>query len=401
MQNPGWVCRWCEPWKNQARDIVMPEMERIQKPFKKSQRFKYQVTDSVYIGPNGSRLYIRGVNEDRGESARGPTSNIIVADEFGSWREPEYTVNEVLRPQLMTTNGQFIFTSSPAENLAHPYYEHRDLAVREDRFLQKTIYDNESLTPEKIREIIAEVGGEHKAAWRREYLCEPVSDPERLVIPEYNEDQVQVPDDYPRPRHFDTYVGLDLGFNDNTAVLFGYWDFLKQELVIEDELVVRGKNSKEIVEEAKLIEERLWGAKKPYMRIGDNDRQQLYDMLTLCDYSVLPTRKDDKLAAINALRLRINAGKIKIKERCKKLRYQLKVGLWNQRKTDFERGDNVGHLDAVDSLIYLHRNLNTTRNPFPANEGMSPETHWINPHVSGSQGTDQEALKTAFRPFRR
>lgn len=399
-QNQNWTARWCEPWKNQCREIVMPEVDKIQAKFPHDLRFHWVSTDSHYIHPgSGSRLYLRGVNDDRGESARGPTSNIIIADEFGSWNTPEYTVNEVLRPQLLTTNGQFIFMSSPAADLAHPYYEHMEKAIAEKRFIQKTIYQNETLTEEKIQEIIKEVGGPHTAAWRREYLCQPVSDPERLVIPEYKAEIHDIEDDEVRPQFCTKFVGADFGWNDHTALLFAYWDFERRKLVIEDEHLVAGENSENIAKVAKSKEIELWGGELPAVRTADANKQQIYDLMTMCNYPVTPAVKDDKFAAINALRLRFGAGEILIKKRCERLRYQLKVGLWNERRTDFQRGERTGHLDAVAALVYLNRTvrLHEHLNPIPANLGVSQYTHWVD--SSAMSTGDGHALKKAFRPY--
>jgi hypothetical protein len=391
LTNPGFVCMWCEPDKNQAREIVKPEMAKIFKTAPKELRPVWSATDSFYWWPctgrnqdEASKLKLRGVNHDRGDSARGPFANIIVADEFGTWKDPDYIVTEALRPQLQTTNGPFIFASTPPEDLGHPYYDHKNWALSDGRFIQRIIHDNKSLSPERIQEIIAECRGEHTPAFKREYLCEPVADPESLVIPEYSEAKHDVENDYPRPAHFDAYVGMDLGFNDFTATVFGYVDFTKRELVLEDEYVAAGKNSKEIVESCRSREAGLWKDKKPYLRVSDNELQQLYDMTSLYGYTLNPTRKDDKLAAINELRLLFTEGRIKIKKRCVNLRYQLKVGIWNDRRTDFKRGEKTGHLDAVDALIYLSRSINWQHNPYPQLAGVTP----INHHVS------KEALDT-------
>lgn len=405
IQHPGWVCTWCEPDKNQAREIVIPEIEKIFRSAPPGMRPVWSSTDSFYWFPStgdkntASRLKLRGVNHDRGDSARGAFSHIIVADEFGTWKDPDYIVQEALRPQLQTTNGPFIFASTPPEDLGHAYYTHKTWAITESRFIQRIIYDNESLTPERIQELIAECRGENTPAWRREYLCEPVSNPDRLVVPEFSDEIHVVDDDYPRPPHFDSYVGMDLGLNDCTAGLFAYWDFRNRELVIEDEWVANGQNTKSIVEHCKAKEAELWGEKKIYMRWADNELQQLYDMQTEHGYLVNPTRKDDKLAAINALRLRFSSGKIKIKKRCESLRYQLKVGLWNERRTDFLRGEKTGHLDAIDALIYLSRNIDEHHNPYPQyGPDVTPFTHYVpdnhDPQIKGS-----ESLEQVFEPF--
>ena len=61
-------------------------MEQIQRNARKSDRFRWRSTDSHYIHPNGSQMFLRGVNEDRGESARGPHSHIIVNESSGAGR---------------------------------------------------------------------------------------------------------------------------------------------------------------------------------------------------------------------------------------------------------------------------------------------------------------------------
>lgn len=367
----------------------MPEIEKIQSFARREDRFKFHKTDSYYEHRNGSRLYLRGINEDAGDSARGTFAQGVTADELGSWRDPEYTIKEVLMPQLLTTGGPLHMLSTPPEDLGHPWYDYKAQAIAEGRFIQKTIYDNASLTQEQIDEMCQAVGGKDSPAWRREFLCEPVSDPERLVIPEFKDSHIG---EYKLPLYFDRYVGADLGFHDNSALLFAAYDFQTQVLFIQDELVVAGKNSREIVESAKQKETAIWQANPPYLRVSDNELQQLHDMATLCNYQMVPTRKDDKLAAINALRLRFTQQKIKISPKCKSLIYQLKVGLWNPQRSGFLRGENTGHLDAIDALIYLNRNINATHNPFPA-ANHPQATHFVNPHFDKATNPDEDTLR--------
>lgn len=395
-QNPGWICRWCFPNKNQAREVLGAEIVKIQRDCPSHLRFTYQTTDSVYIGPGGSKLYIRGVNEDRGDSARGPASNIIVCDEYGFWNEPDYIVREALFPQLENQPGQWLVkASTPPRNLGHRYYIEREEAVRKGRFIQKVIYDNEALTEREINEIIEESGGINSPAFRRERMCEAVSDPEMLIIPEWSDEANVIPDDYPRPDFFTPYVGGDSGADDNTAVLFGYYDFSKNELVIEDEYVNSGRTTSEIVASAKVIEERLWGDKRPQARVYDAPKQLIYDIFTDHKWPVRMPIKDDKIAAIHDLRVEVGARRVKVKERCKHLRRQLKVGMWKDEKhLDFERTEGLGHLDAIAAAIYLNRVIDRKINPVPINHGLSRETHYIS--NSSAKQTD-EALRRLFK----
>lgn len=389
--NPGFVVRWIEPWKNQCREIVQPEIDKIQSETNEELKGVYVGTDSFYRFPNGSRLYLRGINEDAGKSARGSFANIIVADEFGFWSYPEI-VESVLQPQLLTTRGKLMIMSTPPDDLGHSYYDRKSTAIKEGRFIQKTIYDNESLTPLEIEKEMAKHGGANSPSWQREYLCLPVSNPERLVIPEFKESShVYINAD--RPTHFDTYVAIDLGFNDKTVALFAYYNFEEGHIYIEREHAVNAQNSKEITDECKKIELDIWG-KKPTLRVADNDKQQLFDMLTMCDYSVVPTRKDDKMAAINAVRLAFTNGRIKIHSSCVNLIFQLTVGIWNVQRTGFLRGDRTGHLDAIDALIYLVRNIDQNKNPFPPMLGLSHQTHMIPKTLQNSK--ESETLRSIF-----
>ena len=112
------------------------------------------------------------------------------------------------------------------------------------------------------------------------------------------------------------------------------------------------------------------------MRVGDNEAQQLFDMHTEHGYYVNATDKDDKHAAINAVRLRFGNCRVKIKRKCVNILFQLKVGIWNTKKTEFERGENTGHLDGIDALVYLNRNVSLTHNPFPR-QIINRETHFV------------------------
>lgn len=378
-RHPGWVCRWCEPNKNQAREIVMPEMDKIQKDCPSSIKFHYQTTDSVYIGPGNSRLYLRGVNEDHGESARGPFANIIVADEYGSWRDPEYITQDVLAPQILTTRGQLIKASTPPRNLDHAFYKEKLIAESEGRFVQRIIYDNASLTSEDIEQAIRDAGGEESNAWKREYLCQKTQDTESLVVAEFNEEFHVASDDLETPPYFDAYVGADGGLRDHTAFLFSHYDFKNTTLVIDDEIFVNGENSENIVKMAKEKEAILYPGKRVYKRTFDAPPQQLHDMATTHGYPMLPPMsKTDKFASVNNLRLLFQSGRIKIKSRCVHLIHQLKVGMWNERKSDFERGETIGHLDSIAALMYLARSIDWSKNPYPKlDPTVTKDTHFI------------------------
>lgn len=399
-KNPGWICRWCFPFKNQAREVITAEMTKLQRSCPEELKFKYHTTDSVFIGPGDSRLYIRGVNEDRGESARGPAANIIIADEYGFWLEPDYIIREALDPQLQNQEGRWLIkASTPPRDLGHLYYEEREEAARKGRLISKTIMDNEALSEAELQEIIEACGGINSPSFRRERMCEPVSDPDALIIPEWTDSNV-VPEDYPRPDFFDCYVAGDSGADDNTALLFAYYDFAKNEIVVEDEYVDNGKTTSFIIQSAKQIEKKLWDGLRPHKRVYDADKQLIYDVISDHGYSVTYPRKEDKLAAIHELRTEVQKLRFKVKANCRHTIRQLKVGMWKDDKhTDFQRSEGLGHLDAIAAAIYLNRSIDRSRNPVPHNFGHNIYTSHI-PRSGPELSQSDQALRQLFKPKR-
>lgn len=399
-RHPGWIARWCFPQKDQASEIMNAIVDKVNMTAPRSKWLVFKTVGSFFQNQYGSRLYIRGVNEDRGESARGAAANIIVADEFGFWKEADYIAREVLRPQLdKQPGGWFIRTSTPPRDLAHPFYDELDRARREGRAITRTIYDRDDLSPEEFQEIVKECRGTESPAFQREYLCKRVSDPEMLVIPEFrNVDFPEgniVPNDYARPEYFTPYVGGDSGSDDNTALLFAYYDFDRAQLVFDDEWVQNNRTTREIVEIGKAKEVELWGNVKPKSRVYDAQKQIINDIYTDHTWPVQMPEKDGKLAAIHEMRNLIADRRVLVKERCQHLRRQLAEGLWKDDKhSDFQRNDTLGHLDAIAAALYLIRSVNWKLNPRPPFAGLSKYTHHI-PAVT-PRGTTESELRAAF-----
>lgn len=397
IQNPGWICRWCFPDKNQAREVLMAEVTKLQSFADPEDQFEYKHVDSYYMHPNGSRLYLRGVNHDRGDSARGPAANIIICDEYGFWVEPDYIVREALFPQLQNQEGRWLIkASTPPRDLGHIYYIEREAAVKRGRFIQKIIYDNEALSPDELNEIIEESGGVESPSFRRERLCEPVSDPDMLIVPEWSDTENVVPNELERPQFFTPYVGGDSGADDNTFICFGYYDFRSNTVIVEQELMLMGQTTSTIINQAKAIERELWGDKSPLKRVYDAPKQLIYDIFSDYKWPVQMPNKEDRIAAIHDLRLEVGARRFKVKARCKNLIRQMKVGMWRDEKhTDFQRSEGLGHLDGVAAAIYFNRCIDRKLNPWPHSFGLSRETHFI-PAATVAPDSNEAALLRAF-----
>lgn len=227
------------------------------------------------------------------------------------------------------------------------------------------------------------MGGEHTTQFKREYLCEIIKDETNSTIPEFNELlEQEIVKEWPKPPFSDFYVSMDLGGVDLTAVLFAYYDFRADKVIIEDELIMDfNKPDSSISKLANGILEKenflftdpiTFEKRNPHMRVSDINyivTQEIHKYSgNQLSFSI--PRKDDKIAAVNDLRALLSSKKIIIHPKCKTLIRHLKNVKWNKDKTKFIRSPDEGHYDAVDACLYLIRSISYGRNPYPSGYGM-------------------------------
>lgn len=70
-------------------------------------------------------------------------------------------------------------------------------------------------------------------------------------------------------------------------------------------------------------------------------------------------------SAIHGVRTAFAAGQIIIDPSCKSTIMHLNGARWNEKRTDYERSELLGHADLLDALVYLWRAVNRKLNPFP------------------------------------
>jgi hypothetical protein len=267
-----------------------------------------------------------------------------------------------------------ILVSTLPKSQGHEYWDLVKKAEFDEVLIKKNIYDCSRYTKEDIDTFAEEVGGYDSVDFKREYLNIMITDEDHAVIPEANDEALSnIVKLYQRPAYFDPYVSMDIGVKDLTGVLYAYYDFLTGKIVIEDEATFKGKSftTANLAASIKKTEEILWGLKKPFLRISDNNNLILLNDLTI-DYGIsfIPTAKDNKHAWINQIRILIAEERLIINPKCKQLIFHLKNATWNKNKTEYERSLDGGHYDLIDALAYLIRNIAYSRNPYPKGHGI-------------------------------
>lgn len=370
------------PTYKQVQSIAVPNMNTLLRTCPENLRpvpvgQSWKIPNLESYERDWSRLDLVGCNVDNGDRLRGSGLNVCVLDECREIPNLRYLIEDIIVYQFVGQDfpALVLLSTMPptADHAFNGYFAEKSRSA--DRYMEVKGSGNLDFT-EQDRDIVRNTigGGEDSLSWLREVECITIPDADRAVLPEFYPHKDQVVCEWPRPSHFFPHTCLDTGWLDWNAALHGYVDFKRDVIVIEAETVMRYKSTGDIAGEIFRKEKALWGSKddekvwigghKP-TRMGDLKQQGLEDLRT--DYKMLiePVDKYDKKASINNVRTGIQLGKLKIHPRCTHLVNQCMNGMLNEQRTDFERSEDMGHLDALAALIYLYKMARWNGNPFP------------------------------------
>lgn len=403
LRTPGAQIAFVSRTKRGAREIAEKIIRSLVSDCPTKLKPSYHRADFRWDFANDAAIYFMGTDSGHYERARGREFHMVIFDEAGFIDLLDEIIQEVFAPTLLTTNGFMLLASTPPKKTSHPFVKIYRTCLADGASCLKTIFDNPRLTPLQIQRAKGESGGEGTPYWRREFLCEFIDEDNNVVIPEWTQKRaygtpaIPATDVFPgapevpplvlaltRPEYCDKYVSLDLGFRDLTVALFAWYDFKNARIVIEDELVLQGKETTTAALAGSLAVrmQDLWGPadrrqdKGNVYQVSDVDPRLIFELRTLHGLKFQQTAKDNKDAQINQIRLMVGAGQLVIDPKCKVLIRTLFTATWDKNHKTYERNekDEIGHADALDALIYLCRNIRKNRNPAPDGH------HWTEEH---------------------
>jgi len=424
------------PTLKDLEDVVLDAFEEHFSDCPPDLQPKWNVSKSRFEYPNGARIRLVGCDDRRkANRARGRATHRAYIEEAGSNPVLRYLLHSVLAQALLSTGGEMWVASSPPDSEGHEFAEMVRAAEANGTLAHCDIWACPRYTRAEVESFIQEEADAlgmtlaeymETAEYKREFLGQLITDPRLAVLPECTPERMdgsdgkgpavvrEMPD---VPMFRDRYEAMDLGFHPHkVGLLFGYWDFERQVLVIEDELLEGRLNDTRLAhllggqkdKDGTLVpldppdhrvgefgmEAKLWGTHKPYIRCADNT----YPM-TLAELSVhhgldfYPWPKDEREAAIVNVRRWMRQGKVAIHPRCKGLISQCKAGVWNRHRTDFAEQPGGGHYDLLAALVGLVRNVIPNQNREPDGWGTTWET-WH--RTAKAEHPDATALKRAF-----
>ena len=391
IRNPNSVVKLLFPKKKDAKTVARPNMRIILKDCPPSMVPEWKEADKLYVFPNGSEIQIAGTDSGSAESVRGSAAHLILCDEAGfhDYTDFTYIIQSILMPTLLTTHGKMIMASTPSKEPDHPFMTSYVAPARADGTLvEYDIYSNPLITAEDIEQIASEYPlGVEDPDFQREFLLRTHVASDLMVIPEFSMGMdKEVIRTSERPAYYDGYVSCDPAVIDLTGVLFAYYDFIRKKLVVVDEAVLGGEGERTLTtediadtvvrKEKECYMNSLTGEiQKPYMRVMDNNLPLLInDLFSRHGLQFFATQKDNKEDKVNKLRMMIKRGEIEINPRCKNLIDHIRNAKWSKNRKEFLRnkgnraaGIKPNHADLLDALIYMVRNLQDTKNPYPDN----------------------------------
>lgn len=213
------------------------------------------------------------------------------------------------------------------------------------------------------------------------------------------------------PACFTGYAGADPGGHSREAardlfgMLWGHLDFIRGVLVITDEWAARNPATVDVGTAAVAAELTRFGPRgngwpewtpqhirehryskqiDAVLRVTDLDGRLVNDLKAPpYNLSFVHTEKTEATEWERRLRTAIRQRRVEVHARCTRLLKTLKYGRWNDNRTDYERTEETGHADLWKCLIYIFRNVQWQRNPFPPRDitraeqalGVKPPYH--------------------------
>jgi hypothetical protein len=424
LKKPNAIVKYLAPTAKDLKNIVLPNFRQIMEDCPPTLRSKivYKAQEGkIVFTHNDSEIHLAGTEKGNAEKIRGVSADLCIVDEAGFCDELDYVVKSILFPTITRGTGskgkKIVMASTPSKSKDHDFVKYMLDYQFKKKLITYTVYDNPRLkldaeengyatVKDYVENVLASqyVDGVNSTAFKREYMCDLRSEESDMVFPEFTPDlQTKVVQPWQDPGHYDFYVSMDIGFKDLTAVLFAYYDFQNAKLIIKDELILSGTKmltdnlALEIAKKEGQFRNSLTGEPiKPFLRVADNNNPiLLQDLSVKHNISFKPTDKDNFEAALNNCRMLLKSQRIIIDPKCQVLISHLGGATWNRNRDKLARSPDKGHYDAAVSLIYLCRNVNFNRNPFPK-EGYNYETYYN--YASKASTPFEEFVQKAFTP---
>ena len=373
-----------------------------------------------WMFPSGATLsfgYLQ--NQMDAENWQGAAAQYMGFDEAGqlSPEHMEYLKSRARRRVAVQVPVRFRYSANPGGR-AHEWLVENFVAGAPENgklFIPSKAVDNPGLDHADYGARMSAIGNDVLRAQLRDGDWGAV-DRSQLICPEWTPDveEACTRHDDNTPTCFTGYAAADPGGHSREAardlfgLLWGHLDFIRGVLVVTDEWATRNPRTEEIGKAAQAAERRRFGPppKEPghryseqvdaVVRVTDLDGRLVQDLKAPpWNLSFVHTEKTQAVWWEREMRTAIRQHRVEVNARCTRLLKTLKYARWNDNRTDYERTEDTGHADLWKALIYMFRNVQWQRNPWP------PQPHTREQRVLGVKPQPQsQAARAAQGGFK-
>ena len=422
IRNPGTICRVIAPTKDKCEEIVEDNLNAIIQDVPPGIIVRSPAKNRWNLF-NKSSLRLGALERQFVDKNRGGNASLIIYEECGfvTGDDFNYGVNSVIGPQLLRSKGHEIFVSSPSEQPDHPL--HTTIAPACDAkgtLFQYMVFESPTITDSAIVEaaeragtvidmpFVYEVrkmveGGKKVTAFdvgvlatekrvrlsdgfRREFLAEVIRPSSLMVIPVFNPSIIV--NDFEIPAACKWQIAIDWGgVRDKTVAFLMTYEFNRDLDLFFDEKVFDANTPTDAIVESlrdwdeQVSEGNIW---------ADVPGQLQVDLIDKWKYTVNIPPKTNWMASVNTMASRFSTNNVRVHPRCRFFIASIRAGMFNKTRTDFERTEALGHMDALAAAMYGIRCQNR-ENPY-GNQYQHSAT--INKFVNPDMLQEEISLET-------
>lgn len=394
----GAVLTYGTAYQKDIGDIIVPLCNMLSEDAPDECRPRYKGSYGAYSSPvlhipiTDSVIKLVGVDKNP-DGLRGRFSDGITLSEARDIRNLEGIVRGILLPQFQRRpHANLVLETSAPRDLDHDLITTFEPDCRaRGAYIERTIDDNHAISDAEKERYIREAGGRGHPECEREYYNVVTRDPERMIVPEFSRERHVRP--MVRPAYADCYTVMDPGMSDRCAIIWAYWDWVAQVLVVERSWAQFNAGTDVVARVLRDTEVELWGTLEdgapandngkllaydrdkhklranPYQRWTDVDLRLAHDLKNLHGIHVQVVDKPAKSADadVQMMRLAFGSDQVVVLPDSGPLADELEAGKRKEGGSpgDWERSPVYGHFDCLAALKYLLRKVQRARNPFP------------------------------------
>lgn len=358
LKNPGVVCLYITLSRNNAKKIVWPELQRLNRAYKLGGH--EDLTELSIRFPNDSIIYLSGAKDaSEIQKFRGLPIKLCYIDECQSFRSYiQDLINDILAPALMDYAGSICLIGTPGPVPAGFFH---DCSVSPNWSKHSWNFFDNPFIPLKAkmshqellqRELTRRGVQINDPTIQREWFGKWVLDSDSLLL-KYNE-SINHYQDVPESR-WNYLMGIDLGFVDADAIAILAWSEARPETYLVHEEVVSKQGISELVTSIQKLSARF-DISKMVIDEGGLGKKIAEEIRRRHHIPVLPADKTRKMENYAFLNDALRRGHFKAKKDSHFAQDSYLLEIDRDKSTPEKiRVSDKFHSDIVDAVLYAFK----------------------------------------------